>query len=359
MSLFLRSTIISFYWVSIWFYNQFSDNYRLTAAISILKSFCGGANKKERNWPGYLPPDADDPKAREHPDVDEACVGGESNTTSPDTSPETVRRQRKVKRVTKQRRTSSSSNDSLNADLSVASLSGPRPLRKRPYSSAQPVIMACRICELYLMEKEHEFLDHEGEPHEVRSDHGDPLCWFLHRGAQYGNKVSQLASSPLFCSSISATSCNALSDPPLNSATHQVTSDLNMPPPKGAVLPKMEISYLVVFGTLSRVMTVWGACDKPFWLYTRLNQSCRPPGRESDDVLVVIAETLEVGCDVTATTKTSSLSPAWGQRNWFNRLYIQNGLSHAPRTFTVRLSAPSAMRYEVFIFGRTAALSAA
>ena len=33
-----------------------------------------------------------------------------------------------------------------------------------------------------------------------------------------------------------------------------------------------------------------------------------------------------------------------------NSLYIQNGLSHAPRTFTIRLSAPKTTRYEVFMW---------
>ena len=45
-----------------------------------------------------------------------------------------------------------------------------------------------------------------------------------------------------------------------------------------------------------------------------------------------------------------------GQRNFFNRLYTQNGLSHAPRTFTIWLSAPNTTRCETFIFGWTSPL---
>ena len=40
----------------------------------------------------------------------------------------------------------------------------------------------------------------------------------------------------------------------------------------------------------------------------------------------------------------------------FNRLYIQSGLSYAPRIFTIRLSAPNTTRYEVIIFGWTSPL---
>ena len=53
------------------------------------------------------------------------------------------------------------------------------------------------------------------------------------------------------------------------------------------------------------------------------------------------------------TTKMSSLSGAGGGGGGggqlFYRLYIQNGLSHAPRTFTIRLSAPNTTRCEVTI----------
>ena len=44
---------------------------------------------------------------------------------------------------------------------------------------------------------------------------------------------------------------------------------------KGEVHPKRNISYLVVFGVLSRVVKVRGACDRPFldiqYMYKRLN----------------------------------------------------------------------------------------
>ena len=57
---------------------------------------------------------------------------------------------------------------------------------------------------------------------------------------------------------------------------------------KGAVpSQKMKISYPVVFGALSRMVMVRGACNKPFWIYKRLNQFRHPSAGESDDVLVV------------------------------------------------------------------------
>ena len=52
-----------------------------------------------------------------------------------------------------------------------------------------------------------------------------------------------------------------------------------------------------------------------------------------DDVLVVVEE---VAFYVTATTKTSSLSRR-RQALLFSCLCIENGLSHAPRTFTIRV----------------------
>ena len=104
---------------------------------------------------------------------------------------------------------------------------------------------------------------------------------------------------------------------------------------KGEVHPKMITSYLLVFWALSRMVKVRGACDKPFWMYKRLN-NCAAPTPDSDDFLVVEEEVfLCVGDAKEANTKTSSLS----------------GVSHAPRTFTIRLSAPNTMRYEVIIFG--------
>ena len=83
-------------------------------------------------------------------------------------------------------------------------------------------------------------------------------------------------------------------------------------------------------------MRVRGACDKPFWIYMRLN-NCAAPAPDSDDVLVVEEEVFLCAEHAKeATTKTSSLSGA-GAAQLFNRLYIQNGVSHAPRTFTIQL----------------------
>ena len=42
------------------------------------------------------------------------------------------------------------------------------------------------------------------------------------------------------------------------------------------VPPKMITSYLVVFGPLSRMVNVRGACDKPSWIYKQLNNSAAP-----------------------------------------------------------------------------------
>ena len=112
----------------------------------------------------------------------------------------------------------------------------------------------------------------------------------------------------------------------------------------------MVTSYLVVFGAQSRMVKVRGACDRPFRIYERLN-NCAAPAPDSDDVLVVEEEAfLCAGHAKEATTKTSSLSVTRAAQ-LFNRLYIQNGLSHAPRTFNIRLSALNTTRYEVIIFG--------
>ena len=59
-----------------------------------------------------------------------------------------------------------------------------------------------------------------------------------------------------------------------------------------------------------------------------------PLRRESDDVLVIE----EVAFYVTATTKCHPF-PGVEAAQLVNRLYIQNGLSHPPQTFTIRLSA--------------------
>ena len=86
---------------------------------------------------------------------------------------------------------------------------------------------------------------------------------------------------------------------------------------KGEVHPKMITSYLVVFGALSRMVEVRGACDKPFW--KRLN-NCAAPVPDSDDVLVVEEEAFLCARHAKeATTKTSSLSGS-GVAQFFNRL---------------------------------------
>ena len=96
----------------------------------------------------------------------------------------------------------------------------------------------------------------------------------------------------------------------------------------------MITSYLVVFGALSRMVKVRGAYNKPFGIYKRLN-NCATPAPASDDVLVVEEEVLLcAGHAKEATTKTSPLAGAEAAQ-LFNGLYIQNGLSHVPRTFTI------------------------
>ena len=58
---------------------------------------------------------------------------------------------------------------------------------------------------------------------------------------------------------------------------------------KGEVHPKMKVSYLVEFGTLSRMVKVRGACDEPFWVYKQCNQLRRAA---HDDILVIDARTI-------------------------------------------------------------------
>ena len=73
------------------------------------------------------------------------------------------------------------------------------------------------------------------------------------------------------------------------------------------------------------MVKVRGACDKPFWIYKRLN-NCTASGPDSDDVLVVEEEMfLCAGHAKEATTKTSSLSGPEAVQ-LFNRLYIQKRL---------------------------------
>ena len=59
-------------------------------------------------------------------------------------------------------------------------------------------------------------------------------------------------------------------------------------------------------------MKVRGACDKPLWIYKRLN-NCAAPVLDSDDVLVVASLAYPAQKDASSsTTKTSSLSSGGG-----------------------------------------------
>ena len=78
---------------------------------------------------------------------------------------------------------------------------------------------------------------------------------------------------------------------------------------KGEVYPKMITSYLVVFGALSRMVKVRGACVFGY-NYKRLN-SCIAPTSDSDDTLVVDSLACAAHKNTSSsTTKTSLLSGA-------------------------------------------------
>ena len=69
----------------------------------------------------------------------------------------------------------------------------------------------------------------------------------------------------------------------------------------------MITSYLVVFGALSQMVKVRGACDEPFWIYKRQN-NCAAPAPDCDDVLVVASLACPAHKNASSsTTKTSSL----------------------------------------------------
>ena len=74
----------------------------------------------------------------------------------------------------------------------------------------------------------------------------------------------------------------------------------------------MITSYLVVFGSLSRMVKVRGARDKPLWIYKRLNNCAPPPpATDSDDALVISSLAWPAHKSTSSsTTKTSSLSGA-------------------------------------------------
>ena len=113
---------------------------------------------------------------------------------------------------------------------------------------------------------------------------------------------------------------------------------------KGEVHSKMITSYLIVLA-LSGMGKVRGTCDKPFWIFKRLNNRATP-APDSDGVLVVAS----LACP-THRNASLPLKRHHCPAQLFNRLYIQNGLSHAHRIFTIRLGAPNTARYEVIIFG--------
>ena len=64
-------------------------------------------------------------------------------------------------------------------------------------------------------------------------------------------------------------------------------------------------------------------------------------------------------CGVTASSSNTKTSSIFRRRGGAIYLitYIQNSLLHAPRTFTIRLSAPNTTRYEPLIFGLTSPLT--
>ena len=106
----------------------------------------------------------------------------------------------------------------------------------------------------------------------------------------------------------------------------------------------MITSYLVVFGALSRMVKVRGACEKPFWIYKRLN-NCAAPAPDSDDILVVASLACPAHKNTSSsTTKTSSPAGA-GAAQLFNRLYYKSKTAYrmhlGPSPFD---SAPRTLR---------------
>ena len=84
---------------------------------------------------------------------------------------------------------------------------------------------------------------------------------------------------------------------------------------KGKFTQKMITSYLIVFGALSRMVKVRGACDKPLWIYERLN-NCTAPTLDSDDVLVVEEEAFYVRGMPRKLLLNCHHCLAWGRRNY-------------------------------------------
>ena len=112
---------------------------------------------------------------------------------------------------------------------------------------------------------------------------------------------------------------------------------------KGEVHPKNDNFASRSVQGLSRMVKVRGACDKPLWIYKWLN-NCAAPAPDSDDVLVVASLAYPAHKNTSSsTTKMSSLSGA-GRRNYSITYISKSGLSHAPRTFTIRLR-PRTLQY--------------
>ena len=75
---------------------------------------------------------------------------------------------------------------------------------------------------------------------------------------------------------------------------------------KGEVHSKMITSYLV-FGALSQMVKIRGACDKPFWIYKRLD-ICAALEPNCDAISVVASLACPAHKSASSTTKTLSLS---------------------------------------------------
>ena len=90
------------------------------------------------------------------------------------------------------------------------------------------------------------------------------------------------------------------------------------------------------------MVKVLGACDKPFWIYKRLN-SCAAPAPDSDDVLVVEEEVFYVQGMPRKLPLKRPPCPAQGQRN-YSIAYISKTASRmhlGPSPFD---SAPRTLR---------------
>ena len=128
------------------------------------------------------------------------------------------------------------------------------------------------------------------------------------------------------------------------------------------VHPKMITnitSYLVVFGALSRMVKVQGACDTPFWICKRLN-NCAAPTAHAGQWWRFSGCFLGMAPGPAHKNASSKLPlplkrhhcPARGRRNYSIAYMSKTAYRmHAPRTFTIRLRAPNTTRYEVSFLG--------